>query len=829
VTFTPARNYNGVSTLIVKLHDNGGVADGGVDTSATQMLTITITSVNDIPQVDPNVDPTVVPAPKPLAFVNNPVNARPDVLDKFNGGMIPNNVVLTGNDVDFTVTAYDVDLELVKNQQGLGNPLVFTFVSNPALGVTFTNQVTTPSNPYSTSTVTANFSIAGIYVVTVTISDGITSTTSSLTFNVNTPPVLGSVQLPVGVTSTIAIGDDVRTFTAYRTATRDFPASDPDNDVLTYIWSYKLISDADDQYRQIITTTTNFLVLDTLRTPTFTPFISKSGVQNPAGALDIVIQCVVTDAPTRGVAAAYTSTPLDVALANYPAYRSDDSTRTIKINVTNPGKAVKTKLSTIVRNPINQIGLFSLGGKGFFQIDARYVKDNQLILQPDGNPPATLNPLTLSLIDPTSPTYDKLMPISSTNVPKADPTTKTIKRVSCTNNITTVTTDFPHGFVVNEFVQINITQSVGLDQGSIDFLNNGQSAVKIIGITPMTFDCIRSDGLTHANILETDATGFAVVASVVDLVNILNLNYPLVNLVSNQLPTPFIDPSASWLTPAKVTTGIIPLPSNPYPFTLITADGLNTNVKLTEGVSLMILRDKNPSDPTHEVLARRMIPITTKQTVVSASLNDINESLPGEYDNTFITGRFGFGKVKTDLVSFRGVVNVSPGTSAIIRSPVMNKISVGLGNIVVEGLFTFGTRGKTAKVNVTAVFDDGKHTPLTAKNVPVFRVQQSGATGLLINVSLSASDLAARGFDTAGVTRNPKARFGFDPPPYFKVDAAGNVVIGQDGSVTPIFIQSSVLLGQDGNLTDNFDSVVRSFFYVKNGIGIVIGQNFKTK
>ena len=49
LTYTTAPNANGTATLAVVLHDNGGTAFGGVDTSAPQTLTITVTAVNDAP------------------------------------------------------------------------------------------------------------------------------------------------------------------------------------------------------------------------------------------------------------------------------------------------------------------------------------------------------------------------------------------------------------------------------------------------------------------------------------------------------------------------------------------------------------------------------------------------------------------------------------------------------------------------------------------------------------------------------------------------------------------------------------------------------------
>lgn len=49
LTYTPAANANGSATITVSLHDNGGAAGGGVDTSASQTFTITVSPVNDAP------------------------------------------------------------------------------------------------------------------------------------------------------------------------------------------------------------------------------------------------------------------------------------------------------------------------------------------------------------------------------------------------------------------------------------------------------------------------------------------------------------------------------------------------------------------------------------------------------------------------------------------------------------------------------------------------------------------------------------------------------------------------------------------------------------
>ena len=49
LTFTPAPNAVGSATITLRLHDDGGTADGGVDVSPTQQFTITVDPVNDAP------------------------------------------------------------------------------------------------------------------------------------------------------------------------------------------------------------------------------------------------------------------------------------------------------------------------------------------------------------------------------------------------------------------------------------------------------------------------------------------------------------------------------------------------------------------------------------------------------------------------------------------------------------------------------------------------------------------------------------------------------------------------------------------------------------
>ncbi len=51
LVFTPAANAFGTATVTIRAHDNGGTANGGVDTSAAQTFTINVTNVNDAPSI----------------------------------------------------------------------------------------------------------------------------------------------------------------------------------------------------------------------------------------------------------------------------------------------------------------------------------------------------------------------------------------------------------------------------------------------------------------------------------------------------------------------------------------------------------------------------------------------------------------------------------------------------------------------------------------------------------------------------------------------------------------------------------------------------------
>ncbi|MFN7020731.1 MAG: tandem-95 repeat protein [Phycisphaerales bacterium] len=89
LTYTPAPNAFGTSTFQVRVRDNGGTANGGVDTSSLQSFTITVNSVNDAPTVSLGGIPTIIEDAGPqtvngfASFSPGPVNESGQTLAQY--------------------------------------------------------------------------------------------------------------------------------------------------------------------------------------------------------------------------------------------------------------------------------------------------------------------------------------------------------------------------------------------------------------------------------------------------------------------------------------------------------------------------------------------------------------------------------------------------------------------------------------------------------------------------------------------------------------------------------------------------------------------------
>jgi len=160
LSYTPATNANGSATITVILKDNGGTANGGVDTTAAQTFTITVNPVNDAPSFTKGANQTV----------NN--NAGPQTVNNWATNISPGPADESGQTVTFSVTANS-------------NPSLFTVV--PAISSTGTLTYQPATNAGGTATITINLKDNG------GTANGGQDTSSSQSFSITVTAVGGSL------------------------------------------------------------------------------------------------------------------------------------------------------------------------------------------------------------------------------------------------------------------------------------------------------------------------------------------------------------------------------------------------------------------------------------------------------------------------------------------------------------------------------------------------------------------------------------------------------------------------------------------------------------
>jgi len=107
LTFTPAPNVSGSATVSLQLHDNGGTANGGIDTSAAQTFTITVFT-NTAPVAHDDTASTnqntgvVIPVLANDTDVNGDVLHISAVVPIGNGSVIPDVTATTITYTPFT-------------------------------------------------------------------------------------------------------------------------------------------------------------------------------------------------------------------------------------------------------------------------------------------------------------------------------------------------------------------------------------------------------------------------------------------------------------------------------------------------------------------------------------------------------------------------------------------------------------------------------------------------------------------------------------------------------------------------------------------------------
>ncbi len=168
LTYTPAGNASGTATITVTAMDNGGVANGGIDTSGSQTFSIKI-----VPHI--NVAPTFTASNPPVVLED----AGKQVVAnwaKFNPG--------SSKETDQTNLGYTLS--------GVSNPALFTVL--PSIDANGTLTYTSAPNVYGSSSFTIKVKDSG-----GTANGGVdTSTTQTFTINVTSvpdAPSIGSLNL----------------------------------------------------------------------------------------------------------------------------------------------------------------------------------------------------------------------------------------------------------------------------------------------------------------------------------------------------------------------------------------------------------------------------------------------------------------------------------------------------------------------------------------------------------------------------------------------------------------------------------------------------------
>ena len=159
LSYTVAPNVSGDAMVSVRIKDNGGILNGGVDTSDAQTFAIHVTAVNDAPTV------TV-----PAAQTTNEDTAKP----------IP-AITLT----DLEATTLDVTLSVTRGRLNLGNVAGLSFqngTTNGSTTVQVQGRKADLAAALATISYTPNANLSGTDTLTATVSDlGATGAGGTLT------------------------------------------------------------------------------------------------------------------------------------------------------------------------------------------------------------------------------------------------------------------------------------------------------------------------------------------------------------------------------------------------------------------------------------------------------------------------------------------------------------------------------------------------------------------------------------------------------------------------------------------------------------------------
>jgi len=205
LTYTPAPNAHGIATVTVRLHDDGGTANGGSDTSAPQTFTITVNPVADTPSVTDATTDEDTQTSSGLVISRNAVDG-PEVthfkITGITGGTLYQNngttAIPDGSFITFAQANAGLKFTPAPNSTAPGSFTVQASTANDDSGlgggtVTATITVNPVNDPPTADAQNLSTAEDTPLAITLTGSDGDPEAVQTLTFAIATGPSHGTL------------------------------------------------------------------------------------------------------------------------------------------------------------------------------------------------------------------------------------------------------------------------------------------------------------------------------------------------------------------------------------------------------------------------------------------------------------------------------------------------------------------------------------------------------------------------------------------------------------------------------------------------------------
>ena len=382
LTFTSAADANGTATVTVTAIDDGGTANGGVNTSATQTFMITVDPVNDAPAFTSGADPVALEDAGPQTITGWASAIRPGPPDEASQAV--------------TFAAMN------------SNNLLFAAGGQPLVAANGTLTFTPAANASGIATVT----VEAVDTGGTTNGGSDTSTTSSITISVTAQP-----DPPLAASDAMSVNEDDPAGVTFDVLAND---SDPDGDPLTLsafdataVTSGQLIQNSGGNFTYIPGPAFS-------GSETFT-YTLADGTGATATGTATITTIAQPDSPVAG-ADAYTTaqaTPLMIAAPGLLNNDYDEDGDPLTVN------------SSLVLGPANGLALVSADGSFIYTPDPLFVGTDSFTYQvSDGTGRSATGIATITVnstvtssilyLQPTGPTAD-LWDISSGTPPATSP------------------------------------------------------------------------------------------------------------------------------------------------------------------------------------------------------------------------------------------------------------------------------------------------------------------------------------------------------------------------------------------------------------------------